>query len=262
MERSRVTRIVLLGAGNVATHLGEALNQLEGIEIVQLYSRTQAAAESLAHKLQTSWCTSLTEIDPTAHLYLFALTDSALANVVEQLPSNTGMWVHTAGSLPMELFHDKAQRYGVLYPLQTFSKAKAVDFASTPFFVEGSSPKELAQLQTLALRLSRTVTPASSHQRKHLHLAAVFACNFTNHLYAQAAAILEEQGLSFAHLLPLIEESVAKIHLLPPLQAQTGPAIRYDLNVMQSHLQLLSSSIQQEIYRLLSQSIQQLNPNK
>ena len=165
------------------------------------------------------------------------------------------MWVHTAGSMPMDVFNGHTANYGVLYPMQTFSKTREVDFNVIPFFLEANTSENAGKLQHLAEKLSGNIRFLSSDKRKSLHLAAVFACNFTNHIYALAVKLLEEQDIPADVLLPLIDETAAKIHTMPPRVAQTGPAIRYDENVINKHLAMLGDSDMRSIYRLISQSI-------
>jgi predicted short-subunit dehydrogenase-like oxidoreductase (DUF2520 family) len=247
--------IVLIGAGNVATQLGIALQE-NGFPIVQVYSHTLTSAEILGKKLQTAYTNQLKDIRPDADMYLFAVKDSVLPEVLKNLPAFSGLWVHTAGSIPLDVFAGYAKRYGVLYPLQTFSKNRKVSFDTVPLFVEANHPADENWLEEIAFTLSNRVIRLTSEKRKHLHLAAVFACNFTNHLYAEAAQILEKQDLPWDVLLPLIEETAAKVKDLHPKEAQTGPAVRYDKNVIDKHLEMLKNDPgKQETYRMLSQRI-------
>ncbi len=255
--------IVLIGAGNLATQLGSALKKA-GFRIVQVYSRTRKSAEELALKLGCESTDSLGELARGAEVYLFSVKDDILESLLTQRSDwdSEALYLHTAGSMPMDVFRDKVQRYGVWYPLQTFSKYRTVDFAEIPCFIEGSSPEVLRQIRQLAQVLSTQVYEIDSAKRKHLHLAAVFACNFTNHLYAVAAEILQKQQIPFSVMLPLIEETVRKVGQLSPVQAQTGPALRYDRNVMNMQLELIKEhSDLQEIYRLLSVGIYKKNNN-
>lgn len=154
----------------------------------------------------------------------------------------------------------KVNRYGVFYPMQTFSKQRTVDFRQIPVFVESNSAADTQTLKDIASVLSEKVYEATSEQRKSLHLAAVFTCNFTNHMYALAAELLKKYQLPFEVMLPLIDETARKVHELEPRLAQTGPAIRYDENVINNHLQMLSDEPgMQELYRLISESIHQQN---
>ena len=175
------------------------------------------------------------------------------------MSANRGLWVHTAGSMDKEVFAPYTARYGVFYPMQTFSKERETDFDDIPIFVEANHTDDTERLQKLAGRLSTKVYEATSEQRKYLHLAAVFACNFSNHLYALCDRILSEHGLSFETMLPLIRETAAKVADMPPAQAQTGPAIRYDKNVIDKQMALLSDPTMRQIYDLMSRSIHETN---
>lgn len=247
-------KIVFIGAGNLATRLSLEMKQV-GMEVLQVYSQTEASSSALAEKLGCRWTTSIDQVRPDADLYLFSVKDTVLASLVAQMKPNEGLWVHTAGSMPMDLFRGYAKRYGVFYPLQTFSKEREVSFREIPFFIEAAQPDDEQWLLQVAGRLSDHVQLLSSEKRKSLHLAAVFACNFTNHIYVLASKLLEEQGVSGEVLLPLIDETAAKIHTMSPVKAQTGPALRYDENVINKHLAMLTDPTMKELYRLISQSI-------
>ena len=174
-------RIVLVGAGNVATHLGMAW-QKAGYEIVQVYSRTPASALELANRLGVGYTTSLEEICADADVYVVMLKDAVLQELISNIVKgrNNALFVHTAGSMPMNVWENHACRYGVLYPMQTFSKAREVDFTSVSFFVEAIGKAELAVLKSMATSLSPKVYEATSAQRASLHMAAVFECNFAS----------------------------------------------------------------------------------
>lgn len=246
--------IVCIGAGNVATHLAKALHD-NGFTIRQVMSRTEAHAEMLARSVNASWTIAPEQI-ATAGLYLYAVSDAALEEMIGRNPHTDGLHVHTAGSMPASLFEGRKQRYGVLYPLQTFSKEKPVNFEDIPFFLEANTVDDLELLKSIALKISPKVYEADSRQRQQLHLAAVFSCNFTNHLFAIADTLLKEAGLPFEALRPLIQETLDKTAVLPPVKAQTGPAVRNDTNVMEKHLAKLTEHPQwQEIYRILSDDI-------
>lgn len=247
-------KIVLIGAGNVATHLSFALQQA-GHTITQVYSRSENSASILANHLNASWTTDIKLISNVADIYIFSLKDDALQTIVRQLPVNDGIWVHTSGSIPMDIFKGYAGKYGVLYPLQTFSKARKTDFSQVPCFIEADSKSTEVLLYEIAEQLSKHIHILNSDKRKYLHLAAVFACNFTNHMYVLASKILEKETIPGEVLLPLIDETAAKIHTLSPVEAQTGPAVRYDQSVIQKHLDLLSPPEMREIYELISKNI-------
>ena len=259
MKRSiEDTPIVFIGAGNLATNLAKALYR-KGFRIVQVYSRTEESARELAQKVEAEYTTDLAEVNPYAKLYIVSLKDSAFAELLQGIVEGKreeALMVHTAGSIPMNIWEGHAERYGVFYPMQTFSKQREVDFREVPFFIEAKRPEDAELLKAVAGTLSDKVYEADSEQRRSLHLAAVFTCNFTNHMYALAAELLEKYHLPFDVMLPLIDETARKVHELAPRDAQTGPAVRYDENVMNKHLSMLADSqALQEIYKLMSKSI-------
>ena len=252
-------RIVLIGAGNVATHLGMGL-QKAGWQVVQVYSRTEASASELASRLGVPFVTSLEAVCTDADVYLVMVKDAVLQELIPAVVKGRegALFVHTAGSVSMSVWENHARRYGVLYPLQTFSKAREVDFALVSFFVEANGETELLRLKEMASSLSPKVYEATSAQRTYLHMAAVFACNFANHMYALSAHLLEKNGLPFDAMLPLIDETARKAHVLSPKDAQTGPAVRRDTNVMNKHLEMLAGEPKmKEIYKIISNSIQE-----
>lgn len=253
-------RVVLVGAGNVATHLGMAL-QKAGYEIVQVFSRTEHSASVLAGQLGTEYTVSMEALRPDADLYIVSVKDAVLQSLLPTIVKGReeALFVHTAGSMPMSVWKGIAIRYGVLYPMQTFSKQRPVDFGTVSFFVEANEPDDLETLKQMASSLGAKVYEASSEQRMSLHVAAVFACNFANHMYALSAKLLDKYGMPFEAMLPLIEETADKVHLLSPREAQTGPAIRRDGNVMDKHLDLLADEpILQDLYKKISKSIQEI----
>ena len=247
-------KIVFIGAGNLATRLSLAMQRV-GMQIGQVYSHTEASARQLATRLGCPWTNDLSALQEDGDLYVFSLKDTVLSDVISKVKPNNGMWVHTAGSMPMSVFEGYAQRFGVLYPLQTFSKGRNVNFDVIPIFLEANKDKNADYLKNIASALSENVRFMSSEKRRSLHLAAVFACNFTNHIYTLSYKLLENESIPADVLLPLIDETVSKIHSMPPAAAQTGPAIRYDENVINKHLAMLDDPDMQAIYRLLSQSI-------
>ena len=247
-------KVVCIGAGNVATHLARALFRA-GYVVVQVVSRTEEHAQRLAQAVNAQWTTDFARIE-AADLYIYSVSDAALEEAIRRNPRTEGLHVHTAGSMPLALFDGLKSRCGVLYPLQTFSKEKPVDFGEVPLFVEAADSDDRDTLKKLGAAIGCKTLEADSAQRQQLHLAAVFACNFTNHLFAIAADLLGEANLPFEVLRPLIRETLDKTATLSPREAQTGPAIRKDDNVMQKHLSKLSDHPQwQEIYQLLSESI-------
>jgi predicted short-subunit dehydrogenase-like oxidoreductase (DUF2520 family) len=261
---ANITRIALIGAGNLATHLGRAL-KVGGCKVVQVFSRTEEAARNLAGNLGCPYTTVVEEVTREADVYILSLKDSALEEVIARLcpDRREALFVHTAGSIPMSVFEGKATRYGVLYPMQTFSKAHHVEFESIPCFVEGVDDATERDMVRLAQTVTTSIHLMDSEHRRFLHLAAVFACNFVNHCYEMASELTGKAGINFDVMLPLIDETARKVHFLSPQQAQTGPAVRYDENVMQAQQQLLSDAPEmREIYALISKRIHEVAQKK
>lgn len=250
--------IALIGAGNLASNLGHALKNV-GHNIVIVYSRTIASANSLANAIGCCGTDRLDDVKSVeADVYIISVKDSALKQVIDNLCelSSDKVFMHTAGSMPMNLFLSKAQHYGVLYPMQTFSKDRLLDFSCIPFFIEANSSYAMERIRTLAESVSNNVRELTSESRKSLHLAAVFACNFTNHCYALSAEVLKRNDLPFDVMLPLINETASKVNKMHPVKAQTGPAVRYDKNVIDKQLKLLEyNQLAHNIYKYMSMSI-------
>lgn len=192
---------------------------------------------------------------PQADAIIIAVKDDAIDAVAAAIGDYEGVALHTAGSVPMSIFSGNVKHYGVLYPMQTFTKGREVDFRSVHCFIEGSDDTAYKVIREVAESISDNVHDMTSDNRRYLHLAAVFACNFTNHCYTLAADILEKRGIPFDTLLPLIDETAAKVHAVHPAAAQTGPAIRYDETIINAHIALLDDEMKAAIYELLSQSI-------
>ncbi|MDR0334079.1 MAG: DUF2520 domain-containing protein [Dysgonamonadaceae bacterium] len=247
-------KIVLIGSGNLATHLAIALNA-SGNEIAQIFSRTLENAKSLAEKTGARYTDDVEQIDCNADLYIFSVKDDTLPEILKRMPKTKGIWVHTAGSVPINVFVPYTDNYGIIYPLQTFSKNKTVNFADILVFIEGSNTETIHSLETLAKSISKNISYLSSEKRQYLHLAAVFVCNFTNHLYTLSAEILEKEDIPFDVLKPLIMETATKVMELSPKAAQTGPAVRFDETVMSKHIDLLTDGDMKYIYKILSESI-------
>ncbi|MDD6378741.1 MAG: DUF2520 domain-containing protein [Prevotella sp.] len=250
-------RIVMIGAGNLATNLGKAL-QNAGHDIVQVYSRTWEHAQQLATIIGGAATDDLDSIVDTADVYIFSLKDSALGDVVPKVSKGKAekLMIHTAGSMPMSCFEGMAVHYGVLYPMQTFSKQREVDFRSIPCFIEGNDSLAKQNIRALAESISGRVYEMSSDDRRFLHLAAVWACNFTNHCYEVSAEILRKHDVPFDVMLPLIDETAAKVHGMEPIDAQTGPAVRFDDNVIRAQAALMRDNpILKDLYERMSMSI-------
>lgn len=248
-------KIVILGSGNVATILGTALSK-KGYEIIQVWSRDVKHAAALASLLHTAFTDSIEELDTSADLYIMAVSDDAIPVLSAQLGHLKGAVVHTSGSTPMDVLEGHTDGFGVFYPFQTFSKSREVNFKQIPILLEASNANLMSLLTEIASSISDRVQVCSSDQRKALHIAAVFACNFTNHLYFIAQQILEENQLDFDLLRPLIVETAQKVQEFMPDQVQTGPAVRNDLITVNSHIKQLENQPDLlKIYRLLSSRI-------
>lgn len=245
-------RITLIGSGNVAQHLIKAFTKSELVEIVQVYSRKK---ENLASLLDYDKIVNDFQELKEADLYIIAVSDKAISEVSRQLPFQNRIVVHTSGAASLDVL-DSKNRKGVFYPLQTFSKKKDLDFSTIPMCLEAENTFDFRVLEALAKSISNAVFPINSDQRKALHVAAVFVNNFTNHLYQIGQEICEEHQVPFEVLKPLIRETAEKINTLSPVDAQTGPAKRHDSNTIESHLDYLTRENQKNIYKLLTQSIQ------
>lgn len=255
-------KVILIGAGNVAAHLGLAL-QKSGQTIIQVYSKHSSNAVSLAKRLKCAHTDSLKAIDKTADVYIIAVKDDAVVEVAKQLKLKDKIVVHTSGSVDMTVLKAASKNYGVFYPLQTFSKTKKVNFKNIPLCLEANNTSTLNGLVRLAESISKNVQKINSEQRRTIHLAAVFACNFSNHFYAIADTILTSKGLSLDILKPLIEETASKIKSGSPAELQTGPAVRKDTETMNKHLKLLEEKkVYRQMYKLLSKSIMDFNKDK
>lgn len=247
-------KIALIGAGNVATCLGSRLKEA-GHEITAVYSRTVESARILADRLGSTYTTDLKAV-PASDAAIVMLKDDALKELAPAIAGslNSALLLHTAGSVPMDIWREAgAKKYGVLYPMQTFSKESRIDWSQVPLFIEGSSAQILNNIRQLALTISPDVTPLSSEGRRKLHLAAVFTCNFSNHMYAIAEQLLKTEGVPFRVMLPLVRETARKVESIKPQDAQTGPAVRGDRKVIDEHLALLKDNPEYaELYRLIS----------
>lgn len=251
-------RVVIIGSGNVATSLAHAL--VAHCCVAQIYSRTLNHARALALEVGCPDATDdLQHLVPDADAYIIAVRDDAIAGVIAAVPDNGALWLHTSGSKPVSLFAGHRARYGVLWPMQSFSREMVVSLDDVHFFAEANNADTLSDLMALGHLLSRHVVEADSDKRRRLHVASVFSCNFANHMWTLASEVLDEAGLSFDAMLPLIRTTVDKLDRLSPAQSQTGPAIRHDSKVIDSHLSMLDGD-KRELYRSISQSIMNHNP--
>jgi len=245
--------IIFVGSGNVATHLGISL-QKENYKVLQVYSRSVENAKKLAEKLSTDFTNDLTQLK-TADLIIVSVKDDAISEVLSQLKDSA--IVHTSGSIGMDVFNGNFSDCGVFYPLQTFNKEIDVNISEIPFCIEGNSKKFEKQLIGIAKTLSNNVVSMNSEQRKLLHIAAVFACNFSNQMFSIADDLLAEKNLDFEILLPLIKQTISKLDKNKPKDVQTGPAKRNDTSIIQEHINQIQNKEIKELYQKISSNILQ-----
>jgi predicted short-subunit dehydrogenase-like oxidoreductase (DUF2520 family) len=251
-----IEKIVLIGSGNLATQLASAFFENK-VHIAQVYSQREESALALARKVNAKATNNLEEITQDTDLYIIAVKDSVIEEVMEKirLPHDR-LIVHTSGSMPMKILDGFSDHFGVFYPVQTFSKNRPVSFENIPVCIEANHPYALLELEQLGKRISKNVVQIDSEERKTLHLAAVFVNNFANHMFAIGADILNERKLDFDLLKPLIAETAAKVQKMHPIDAQTGPAKRYDQNIINAHLTMLNKKTEyQKIYSFVTDSI-------
>lgn len=258
-------RISLIGAGRVAHHLARVLSQHH--QIMQIYSRSLEPAQTLAAQVGATAAANISEINPEIDLVIIAVSDQAIASIITETHQHLAdvLIVHTSGSTDIEVLAKTHARAGVFYPLQTFSLDREIPWSDTPLFVEAKSEVDLVLLSQLANQLSSRVYQYTSAQRLSLHLAAVFACNFSNYCYDMAKQVVDAQQVDFSLLYPLILETTNKAVQHDPKQMQTGPAMRGDQNILNMHQQMLQDANRDDlknIYRLMSQHILQSHQQK
>ncbi|MGM0933844.1 MAG: Rossmann-like and DUF2520 domain-containing protein [Bacteroidota bacterium] len=244
--------LVILGAGNVATHLAKAFSNAENITLKQVYNHRPESL--IPFKSFVATTTDINQLEK-ADIYLIALKDDVISEVAGLLKDNAALVLHTSGSVPLKTL-ERFENHGVFYPVQTFSKKKEVNFREIPISLEANSAKNLEVLKELAEKISNNIYEIDSEQRKALHLAAVYVNNFTNHLYSLGAEICNKNEIPFDILKPLMRETVDKLESLTPREAQTGPALRNDKQTISRHLAMLEPK-RQELYKTLTQSIQE-----
>ncbi len=245
-------KITIIGTGNVGQHLINAFNKSTVVTLFQVYSRSEI---NLLNAIDSSIIVSDFADLKEADLYIIAVSDNAIAEVAEKLPFKNRLIVHTSGSISLDTL-GKNNRNGVFYPLQTFSKNKSIAFKTIPICLEAEAQSDYELLQKVAQSISNAVFKIDSEQRKSLHVAAVFVCNFVNHLYQIGNEICDAHQVPFEILKPLIKETAEKIQNHSPKTAQTGPASRNDTKTIALHQSFLNDSNQKNIYKLLTESIQ------
>jgi predicted short-subunit dehydrogenase-like oxidoreductase (DUF2520 family) len=251
-------QVSIIGSGNLAWHLAPALDNTD-FAVREVYSRNPAHAAALVEKLYEGEVKASLDFSTSAsRIFILAVTDDVIEDVVQEiiLP-NEAILVHTSGSRPLSVLgYAATPNIGVFYPLQTFSKAKKVDFKDIPLFIESDNKETEKVLQKIARALGRDAIKITSHDRQALHVAAVFASNFTNHMLLLAQEIMKDNSLSFDWLKPLIAETINKSLSIGPENSQTGPAKRGDFEILDNHMLFLQSDPSvAEVYKLISQHI-------
>lgn len=251
-------KIVFIGAGKLANSLAPAFRSA-GFQIIQVFSRTEKSAGELATKLSCSYTTSLKDLYRDADVYIICVKDDAIKKIASSLRLPGKLVVHTSGSTPLKAIDNVSEATGVLYPLQSFTKAKKISLKKVPVFVEGK-----ANVKKLASSISDSVIPVTSEDRQRSHVAAVFACNFTNHLYTIAESLLKGSSVKFSYLYPLILETTKRTEKMSPAQLQTGPAARNDKKTIKRHMDLLKKEDKKlaAIYKALTNDIRNRGKKK
>lgn len=254
---SNIQKISFIGSGNVATHLAKSFSK-SGITIRQIYSQTCDNSEILAWQSNAIYTCDLEELDMNVDLFIFAVKDDIIKDLAKYILQKNPLAkvVHTSGSVGLDVFGN-AVNTGILYPLQSFSKTKKIDISAVPFLITSHNEVFKKELIVFAKLLSDKVYEYTDDQRKHLHIAAVFVNNFSNHLFAIAQDYCEKHQIDYQLLMPLIHETITKINTILPKQAQTGPAVRNDNEIINKHLVQLKNEDEHlfQIYRLLTDSI-------
>jgi len=246
-------KTVIIGSGNVAYHMAKAFTQ-NNIKVHQIFGRNEIELSKISDEFNIPYSN---ENLKEAELYIIAVSDSSVENVSELIKNEDALVAHTSGSLPKEILKGN-YRKASFYPLQTFSKSKDLDYSKIPFFIEADNQIDEKSLFELASIISDNVETSTYEKRKYIHLTAVFACNFVNHLFARAKEISDSQDLDFNYFIPLINETVEKISHLDPKLAQTGPAVRGDERVLKLHEELIKNEQQLHIYKTLNESIKKM----
>ena len=247
-------KITILGAGNVATQLALVLKK-SGHSIVQIYNRSDDAGYELAKAVGSVFVSNLDKL-ADADVYLMAVKDDAIALVADGINTGNKIVAHTSGTKSKDVLQSSSTNYGIFYPLQTMTKTAKVDFKNVPLLIEGNNELTIARLEELGRSISKNVHTVDEQQRQWIHVAAVFANNFTNHLYGISEQLLLAQGLPFEILKPLIFNFIQNLNEHSPSDIQTGPAVRGDLKTIEKHMQLLGDNQRlQKIYEVLTQSI-------
>jgi len=261
--KKRTYTAIIIGSGNVARLLSLQL-QKNGIKIRQVYSKTKKNAIVLARELNAGYVSTLSELDRSADYCIIAVSDDSIIAIGKKLRLKNTLVVHTSGTVSIDLIKNCSSETGVLYPLQTFQKNSNISFKEIPLLIEANNKTALLSLKKLAGKISNKIIITDSEKRKIIHLAAVFANNFTNHLFSIAEDLLMKSQSDapgkkpdIKILLPLIKQTVRNLENNSPSENQTGPAIRGDKKTIKNHLKMLKNKkTEKAIYKILTRSIQ------
>ncbi|SFI89354.1 Predicted oxidoreductase, contains short-chain dehydrogenase (SDR) and DUF2520 domains [Kaistella treverensis] len=246
-------KIVIIGSGNVAYHLCKAFAQ-NHISVAQIFGRNETDLKQISAELDIPFSTTALA---DADLYIICVSDDSVSEISKLIKNENSLVAHTSGSLEKEILSGN-YRKASFYPLQTFSRAKMLNYSEIPFFIEAEKREDEDLLLNLAEKISKKVMRSTYEKRKYIHLTAVFSCNFVNHLFARAKEISDREEIPFDYFLPLIKETTQKIEHIEPKLAQTGPAVRNDQRVLQLHEELLPSDEHRKIYKTLNESIKKM----
>ena len=241
-------KIAIIGAGSVGTNLHHAF-ELKGVKTELIHARPLTQISNLKSEISNQL--------PKADVYIYTVADHVLREIVSLIHAPQALHLHTSGSMPIEVFGSDKPHAGVFYFLQSFSREVLIDdWSSIPCFIEGRNIDDIAAIYSLALTLTSRIYEANQHDRERLHIAGIFANNYTNLMYRIAAEVLKDTQIPFQALLPLIDQTAAKVHTLAPVDAQTGPARRGDQQVINHHLEILDATPFREVYQSLATLIE------
>jgi len=256
----KIQKVSIIGTGNLAWNLIHALN-LVNVTIVEVFGRSNVNIPHLSGNTRYCLSEDYSALDVEADLVFLAITDDAIGEIANKIPNKQIPVVHLSGSCHIQLLKDAGfENYGVFYPLQTFSKARLIDFSNIPLFLEASSKSLEVELANLARKMSTSVHITKFEQRRNLHVAAVFACNFSNHMLSQAETICKQHNIEFSVLKTLIYETFTKALEMGPFEGQTGPALRNNSRIISEHLKALENQPElSKLYQMITQSIQRMH---
>lgn len=252
--------VVLIGSGNVATVLGRVMQSC-GHTIIEVVSRNEFNAHKLATTLGTTTQTNIDAVTNDGEIYIVSVADNGIEKVCKQLLLKNKIVAHTSGAISKNVLQNVSERYGVLYPVQSLRKESA-HIPEIPLLIDGNTEETTQAIRTFAETISKKVFHANDEERLKLHVSAVFASNFTNHLYSLAEEYCKTEGTDFSLLIPLIKEVAQRIETYKPHLMQTGPALRNDVVTIQKHLHLLNAHPRlKNVYEVMTQSIKEFYKN-